>query len=122
MITSYLIRVSVHRTTIRTCTKWNVFRIRFPHPERFGSFYQFECKSHFDVKLIVVFRANHRIHRMLTQLNPEQYYAVYVMLRFNNISLPYDKLIINTNSMCAFEYKPYLDSDDGDGIIPNDLM
>ncbi|KAG4072567.1 hypothetical protein HA402_004656 [Bradysia odoriphaga] len=54
------------------------------------------------------------------KLNPERYYAVYVMLRSNNISLPYDKLLINTNSMCAFEFKTYRDNHGS--IIPYDLM
>ncbi|XP_037024290.1 uncharacterized protein LOC119066114 [Bradysia coprophila] len=81
--------------------------------------YQMECIQN-PVPASGEIRTNQRIHHTLTQLNPERYYAVYVMLRSNNISLPYDKLLINTNSMCAFEFKTYRDNHGS--IIPYDLM
>lgn len=69
------------------------------------------------------FRNNLRIHHTLTQLNPNRYYAVYVMLRLNNISLPYDKLLINTKSKCTFGLNAYETRLDNHGsIVPNGIM
>lgn len=72
---------------------------------------------------IATFRENLRVHHILTQLNPSRYYAVYVMLRLNNISLPYDKLLINTKSKCTFGLNAYETHQDNHGsIIPNDIL
>lgn len=70
---------------------------------------------------LIIFRSKLRIHHTLTQLNPNHNYAVHVMLTLNNISLPYDKLLINTRSKCAYGVNFYETNGDSH-IIPNDIM
>lgn len=124
MIFSYRMYASEHhhRTTIRSCTKCNAFKIRNSFSLVFTYTFCRKVTSIFFWS-IAIFRDNLRVHHILTQLNPNRYYAVYVMLRLNNISLPYDKLLINTKSKCTFGLNAYETHRDNHGsIIPNDIL
>ncbi|KAJ6623359.1 hypothetical protein Bhyg_16501 [Pseudolycoriella hygida] len=64
-----------------------------------------------------------RIHYILTQLNVDKYYAAYVMLETNNVSLPYNKLLLNTKRECRFDVNAYeIEDDDHSSIFPYDVV